>query len=133
MEHRNIDHVAVSPRAVLAIETKFIGAGRQWVTDRYRDAAMNGARSSARSVRLILQSHGITAVPVEPVLMLWGPGTPNIAGGWVTVEGVHVVRGASAGKEWREHFAQGEIGRVADGVTEILRRHREMRDAHDNS
>lgn len=50
MEHRNIDHVAVSPRAVLAIETKFVGAGRQRATDRYRDTALDGARSSARSV-----------------------------------------------------------------------------------
>jgi hypothetical protein len=32
MEHRNIYHVAVSPHAVLAIETKFVGAGRQWGT-----------------------------------------------------------------------------------------------------
>ena len=56
MEHRNIDHVVVSPRAVLAIETKFVGAGRQWATDRHREAAMDGARSSARSVRSILLS-----------------------------------------------------------------------------
>lgn len=28
MEKRNIDHVAVSSRAVLAIKTKFVGAGR---------------------------------------------------------------------------------------------------------
>ncbi|GAB3083611.1 nuclease-related domain-containing protein [Pedococcus soli] len=44
MEKRNIDHVAVSPREVLAIETKFVGAGRQWATDRYREAAMDDAR-----------------------------------------------------------------------------------------
>lgn len=50
MEHHNIDHVAVSSRAVLAIETKFVGAGRQRATHRYRDAALDGARSSARSV-----------------------------------------------------------------------------------
>ena len=77
MEHRNIDHVAVSPRAVLAIETKFVGAGRQWARDPHRNAAMDGARSSARSVRSILRSQGITDMPVEPVLMLWGPVRPS--------------------------------------------------------
>lgn len=50
MEHHNIDHVAVSSRAVLAIATKFVGAGRQRATHRYRDTALDGARSSARSV-----------------------------------------------------------------------------------
>lgn len=50
MEHHNIDHVAVSPRAVLAIVTKFVGAGRQRATDRYGDTALDGARSSTRSV-----------------------------------------------------------------------------------
>ena len=50
MEHHNIDLVAVSPRAVLAIETKFVGAGHQRATHRYRDTALDAARSSARSV-----------------------------------------------------------------------------------
>jgi hypothetical protein len=40
MEHRNIDHVAVSPHAVLAIETKFVGAGRQWGTTAYRESGL---------------------------------------------------------------------------------------------
>ncbi len=33
----------------------------------WRDAAMDGARSSARSVRSILRAQGITDIPVEPV------------------------------------------------------------------
>lgn len=78
MEHRNIDHVAVSPRAVMAIETTFVGAGRQWATDRYREVAMDRARSSARSVRSTLLSHGVEDVRVEPVLMVWGPGTGSL-------------------------------------------------------
>lgn len=108
MEHRNIDHVAVSPRAVLAIETKFVGAGRQWATDRYREAAMDAARSSARSVRSILLSQGVKDVPVEPVLIVWGPGAA-LENDWAIVDGVHVVRGIAAADQWRRHCNSGDI------------------------
>lgn len=130
LEHRNVDHVAISPRAVLAIETKFLGAGRRWSTDRYGVAALDGARLSARSVRSILRSHGITDLPVEPVLMLWGPGAPQFPGGWTTVEEVHVVQGAAAVGEWRRHNSQGDISTIqAIAAQASLLRHRSMRDS----
>ena len=131
MEKRNIDHVAVSPRAVLAIETKFVGAGRQWARDPHRNAAMDGARSSARSVRSILRSQGITDMPVEPVLMLWGPGAAQLEGDWAIVDGVHVVRGVSAADEWRRLCSSGDISPSrAATVVGMLRSHQAMRDAH---
>ena len=131
MEHRNIDHVAVSPRAVLAIETKFVGAGRQWATDRYRDAAMDGARSSARSVRSILLSQGVKAVPVEPVLMVWGPGAAQLENDWTIVDGVHVIRGVAAADQWRRHCNSGDISPSrAKELQGILKTHQAMRDAH---
>ena len=127
MEHRNIDHVAVSPRAVLAIETKFVGAGRQWARDPHRNAAMDGARSSARSVRSILRSQGITDMPVEPVLMLWGPGAAQLEGDWAIVDGVHVVRGVSAADEWRRLCSSGDISPSrAATVVGMLRSHQAM-------
>lgn len=131
MEHRNIDHVAISPRAVLAIETKFVGAGRQWTTDRYRDTAMDGARSSTRSVRSILRSQGIKDAPVEPVLMLWGPGAAQLEADWAILDGVHVVRGVAAADEWRRQCSSGDISpSQATTIVGILRSHRAMRDAH---
>ena len=131
MERRNIDHVAVSPRAVLAIETKFVGAGRQWATDRHREAAMDGARSSARSVRSILLAHGVRDVPVEAVLMVWGPGARQLENDWAVVDGVHVVRGVAAGAEWRRHCNDGDIRSArAKDIHGILRSHQAMRDAH---
>jgi hypothetical protein len=99
MEHRNIDHVAVTPRAVLAIETKFVGAGRQWATDRYREASMDDARLSARSGRYVLLCRGVKDVPVEAVLMVWGPGAGQLENDWELVDGVHVVRGLAAEDE----------------------------------
>ena len=131
MEHRNIDHVVVSPRAVLAIETKFVGAGRQWATERNREAAMDGARSSARSVRSILLSQGVRDVPVEPVLMVWGPGAGKLESDWAVVEGVHVVRGVAAAGPWRLHCSIGGISSVrAKELRGILKTHQAMRDAH---
>lgn len=131
MEHRNIDHVAVSPRAVLAVETKFVGAGRQWARDPHRDAAMDGARSSARSVRSVLRSRGITDMPVEPVLILWGPGGAQLEADWAIVDGVHVVRGVAAVDEWRRQCSSGDISpSQAATVVRILRSHQAMRDAH---
>jgi hypothetical protein len=49
MERRNIDHVAITPGAVLAIETKFIGAGRDWTNDPWRTRNLQDARDSARA------------------------------------------------------------------------------------
>ena len=130
LEHRNVDHVAISPRAVLATETKYIGPGRRCSTDRYGEAALNNARSSARSVRSILRSQGITTTPVEPVLMLWGPGAPQFPSGWTAVGEVQVVHGTSATDEWRRHNSQGEISTSqASAAQDSLLRHREMRDS----
>lgn len=131
MEKRNIDLVAVSPRAVLLIETKFVGAGRQWATDRYRDSAMDSARSSARSVRSILLSQGVRDVPVEPVLMVWGPGARQLENDWTVVDGVHVVRGVAAADERRSHCNSGDISpNRAKALQGIIKRHQAMRDAH---
>jgi hypothetical protein len=131
MGHRNIDHVAVTPRAVLAIETKFVGAGRQWATDRYREASMDDARLSARSVRYVLLCRGVKDVPVEAVLMVWGPGAGQLENDWELVDGVHVVRGLAAADEWRQHCNIGGISPSrAKELQGILKSHQAMRDAH---
>lgn len=115
---------------MLAIETKFVGAGRQWATDRYRDTAMDAARSSARSVRSILLSQGVKDVPVEPVLMVWGPGAA-LENDWAIVDGVHVVRGVAAGDAWRRQCSSGDISpSLAKTIVGVLRSHQAMRDAH---
>jgi hypothetical protein len=56
MEHRNVDHAAITPAAVLAIETKFVGAGRDWSTDRFRDRDIADARASGRTIRSLLRT-----------------------------------------------------------------------------
>ncbi len=92
---------------------------------------MDGARSSARSVRSILLSQGVKDVPVEPVLMLWGPGAAQLGNDWALVDGVHVVRGVAAADQWRRHCTSGGLSHSrAKAVQEILMSHQAMRDAH---
>ena len=109
LERRNVDHVAVSPSAVLAIETKFVGPGRNWEADAWRESAMRGARTSARSVRSILLANKFSEVPVHPVLMLWGPSVPTFDDGFAVIDGVQVVRGDDANRAWRMHCSEGPI------------------------
>lgn len=130
LERGNVDHVAVSPSSVLAIETKFLGGSRQWESDAFRNAAMWSASSGARSVRSILRSKGVVGLEVQPVLMLWGPGAPTIPRGWTEVDGVHVVQGSNP-EAWRQRCRRGPIdAEQAAVVTQKLIEHRDMRDAH---
>jgi hypothetical protein len=108
-----------------------VGADRQWATDRYREAAMDGARSSARSVRSTLLSQGVKDVPVEAVLMIWGPGAGQLENDWAVVDEVHVVRGVAAADAWRQHCISGDISAArAKELHGILRSHRARLDAH---
>jgi hypothetical protein len=70
---------------------------------------MDGARSSARSVRSTLLSQGVKDVPVEAVLMIWGPGAGQLENDWAVVDEVHVVRGVAAADAWRQHCISGDI------------------------
>jgi hypothetical protein len=108
MEDRNVDHVAIGPRAVLAIETKFVGAGRQWTTDRYRDAAMDGAVQGQVSA-LDSALSGCQGPARGARLDALGTGAAQLEDDWALVDGVHVVRGASAADAWRCQCSGGEI------------------------
>lgn len=79
MQHRNVDHVAITPAGVLAIETKFVGAGRDWATDSWRVRHLQDAQASARAISLLLRSQRLDVdVPVLQVLMRWGAGSPKL-------------------------------------------------------
>ena len=108
MERRNIDHLAITPAAVLAIETKFIGAGRDWTSDRWKAKDLQDARASARSATSLVRSQRLhLEVPVVPVLMLWGAGSPKLEQPEL-VDDVYVVYGPNA-KPWAAQWATGPI------------------------
>lgn len=70
---RDIDHIAVGPGGVLAIESKWRGterSSRDWAAHAIRQAA-----EAARTTRnLIRQEAELGDLPVVPVLIEWGPG-----------------------------------------------------------
>jgi hypothetical protein len=108
MERRNIDHLAITPAAVLAIETKFIGAGRDWTSDQWKARHLQDARTSARSTRSLVRSQQLHhEIPVVPVLILWGAGSPKLEQPEL-VDDVYVVYGPNA-KPWAAHWANGPI------------------------
>jgi hypothetical protein len=75
MERRHIDHVAVGPRGVLAIETKSVRGCWAPVGDQPLSVMGLGWCPVKRPFGAVDPScQGITDVPVQAVLTLWGPG-----------------------------------------------------------
>jgi hypothetical protein len=95
-EREDVDHVVVAPAAVLAVETKFHSRAYPGTTaeaERHqRD--LNAARRAARKIRLLLRAEQLRhAAEVVPVLIVWGPGAPQLREGYRLENGVHLVDG----------------------------------------
>lgn len=112
----DIDHLAVGPAHVLAVETKWtsrkIRVDDQGVHGLWCDA-LGQAQRSADRIERFLRTKGITQ-QVIPVLVLWGSGVPRLAGGYQRIGDVRVVAGAQAG-EWRDR-----IGMLADATHDTV-------------
>ena len=70
----NVDHVAVGPGGVFAVETKSTSAAWDFTANRldtFADAALRQARAAARKTRLLLSP--VADFDVTPVLVCWGP------------------------------------------------------------
>jgi hypothetical protein len=80
-----------------------------------RDLA--AAERSANKVRLLLRAEQLRdAAEVVPVLIVWGPGAPELAQGHELREGVHVVDGAHP-ERWRDLF---NVPRLSPGMRREL-------------
>lgn len=89
----DVDHVAVTPSGVLAVETKY----RHRQTDRARLAEQRrndlaAAGRAARRTENVLRSLGHSA-PVTPVLIVWGKGRAILPEGFKLVGDTYVVDG----------------------------------------
>lgn len=83
-----LDHVAVVPAGVLAITTRHhvAIAGDEHVQRAWQD--IRTAKGAAKLLELTL---GDDSVEVLPVLVLWGPGAPELEHGYLSVKGVTVL------------------------------------------
>lgn len=102
---RDIDHVAVGPAHVLAVETKWtsrpVKVSERGLEGMWCDALHHAERAAERT-RQLLSSQGLRS-QVTPVLVLWGPGVPSIDGGYQRIGDVRVLVGKQAG-EWRQRL-----------------------------
>jgi hypothetical protein len=103
----DIDHVAVGPGGVLAIETKFVASGTWRVTANGSLAGplcepLKQARISAWKTSSFLGSTtgGRLDLDVAAVLIVWGPGCPELRDGHEQLEGVDVFSGRYQ-RTWR--------------------------------
>jgi hypothetical protein len=95
-EREDVDHVVVAPSAVLAVETKYHGLafpGTAVEVSRHR-RDLDAAERAAHKIRLFLRAEKLRdAAVVVPVLIVWGPGAPELPSGHRIDDGVHVIDG----------------------------------------
>jgi hypothetical protein len=118
---RSIDHVVITPLAVLAVETAWWGRTSDEIHERRRDDAIQQAQHNARRLRSLLASRGFGfSLPVWPVVLTWGPGAEGTRLGLVDL-----VAGDDAA-EWISAYRSGAIDpRVAEQVHAALTYYRD--------
>ena len=106
----DVDHVAVTPAGVLAVETKYRGAGYNAEVNQQRHRReLAAAERGARKVRLLLQSKKLRdCAVVLPVLIVWGPGKPTLESGYHLDGGVYVLDGDHP-KLWAHLFSAATV------------------------
>jgi hypothetical protein len=123
-----VDHVVVTPLAILAVETVWWGPATEDVHARRREQAVEQAKRNAAAVKSLLARRDFGfALPVLPAVLTWGPGAEDAQVGLVDV-----VSGADAGA-WTIAHSSGAIDdSVAERVHAALLRYRARHDVHGN-
>ena len=126
LEGTTVDHVVVTPLAILAVETTWWDPASDDVHARRRKQAVERARRNAHVVKKLLASRDFEfALPVLPAVLTWGPGAEDIQVGLVDV-----VSGADA-HAWTIAHSSGAIDYgVAEQVHAALLRYQARHDTH---
>jgi hypothetical protein len=124
VDGRTVDHVVVTPLAVLAVRRAWWGPAGEDEHARRREQAVEQARRDARAVKSLLAGRDLGFdLPVWPVVLTWGPGAEDSQVGLVDV-----VSGADAGA-WAMAYSTGAIApAVAERAHAGLLRARARRD-----
>ena len=131
----DVDHVAVGPGGVLAVETKW--TDQAWDVaapkrHRHLDQAIRQTSIGARRIRSFLSSEGVD-VPVVPALVVWGPAVAGIEGGSRLVDGTVVLIGRQE-DEWRADLEGQRVDAWRlDAAVHALEAYRAKHDAHARS
>jgi len=121
----DIGHVLIGPGGVYAIESTWTPDACE--LDQGALVGLHGpepvahAQESARSVQQLLRdSPEHLDVVVHPVVVVWGPGGPDLDDGWTDVDGTLVCRGGRD-TAWLEHMEGTELDRRSvDRITDVL-------------
>jgi hypothetical protein len=124
LDARNIDHVVVTPLAVLAVETKWWGTASVGIHAGRREAAVVQAGKNARTLRHLLKSCGFD-LPVRPVVLTWGPGAEASVSG-----GIDVVDGEDSAAWIAAHQVGAVHTQLAADVYAALLQSQSTRDQH---
>lgn len=115
----DVDHVAIGPGGLLAIESRW--APTRWtLNDNAIDGAvgrpLHQAQRNATWIRKVLRNKGVQ-IPVVPVLVIWGPGAPELSRGSRRCGDVVVLNGAQD-DEWRADLSAGRLsGQILDDAS----------------
>ncbi len=109
--HGDVDHVVIGPHGIWAVETKWVARSTELANGhlnlRGQRSAVAQAVAGARKVELVLRyGRQRLDVSVKPLVILWGPGSPEILGGFEELESVVVVEGRR-GRAFRRHMLAG--------------------------
>jgi hypothetical protein len=83
-----VDQIVITPSAVLAISTRYhdVAEGEAHVRRAWQDI-----KTTLGAAKLMALTLGEGAPTVQPVLMVWGPGAPELEDGHLLVKGVRIV------------------------------------------
>ena len=114
LPHVDVDHVAVGPAGVLAVQV-------QWTNEpdtRGRPAAR--ARIAAHQLRKALAAHELQ-IDVVPAVLTFGPGLTSMPGGVKVVDAVAMLNGYQA-SEWLTELGRRVLlpEHVVDAIREVV-------------
>ena len=124
LHDRAVDHVVVTPLAVLAVETTWWGEASPSVHEGRRETAIDRARLNARSLKHLLRSRAFD-LPVWPVVVAWGPGAEATELG-----PIDVVAGEDPGLWIAAHQVGAIHSRLAADVHAALVEHQGTYNGH---
>lgn len=124
----DIDHVAITARGVLAVESKW----HRRSAEQALDAEARLIAGNARTLRHNLKTETGQELPVHPVLVLWGPGLDDLTRTEVTTNLglVEVVPGPEFGA-WLDAIdsgpmRRGNAKRVGQAIEDLAERREEV-------
>lgn len=125
-DHLDVDHVAVGPGGVYAVETKWLGStsDRQERLRRAQDQASHGSWKIGR----LLAQDGVE-VDVRPLVVTWGPGAEGVPLASPPSGAPAVLAGRDLGDWRKEVLKQRALGAGdIEAVRELLQRFVRTRD-----